>query len=99
MTKSGTYLKFPKFDETYLRDLDEFGGLLNEIGENNKEQEIEKLQERDITSSQIEAISSGYRFLSLSISTIESNGLCSKGLNPVANLDVLQNPSEPHFRK
>lgn len=44
-------------------------------------------------------MSSGYRSFSLSTSTIESNGFRCKGLKPVANLDVLQNPSEPHFRK
>jgi len=47
----------------------------------------------------MEVIFSGSRSLSLSISTIESNGLSCKGLKPVANLDVLQNPSEPHLRK
>lgn len=30
---------------------------------------------------------------------MESNGLGSKGLNPDANLEVLQKPSEPHFNK
>lgn len=30
---------------------------------------------------------------------IESNGLGSSGANPVANLDVLQEPSEAHLKK
>lgn len=53
----------------------------------------------DITSSQIEAISSGYRSFSLWTSTIVSNGFGCRGLNPEANFDVLQNPIEPHFWK
>lgn len=42
-------------------------------------------------------MSSAERSLALSISMIESNGLGCKGVNPVANLDVLKKPSEPHF--
>ena len=30
---------------------------------------------------------------------IESNGLGCNGVKPLANLDVLQKPSEPHFNK
>ncbi|PON57400.1 hypothetical protein TorRG33x02_293850, partial [Trema orientale] len=46
---------------------------------------------------QIEDRSSADRSLALSISIIEPNGLGSKGVNPEANLEVLKNPSEPHF--
>jgi hypothetical protein len=47
----------------------------------------------------MEARSSGDLVLARSISMIESNGFGSNGVNPVANLDVLTKPSEPHLRK
>lgn len=53
----------------------------------------------NITSSQTEAISSTERSFTLSISIMESNGLCCNGLNPVAKLEFLMKPSEPHFSK
>lgn len=47
----------------------------------------------------MEARSSGDLSLARWISMIESSGFGSSGENPVANLDVLTKPREPHLRK
>ncbi|KAF5729147.1 hypothetical protein HS088_TW21G01305 [Tripterygium wilfordii] len=44
-------------------------------------------------------MSSGDRFLARSISIIESNGFSFNGLNPVAKLEFLLDPSDTHLRK
>lgn len=59
---------------------------------------MDEVRDWGITSSQMEARSSGVRSFALDISIMESNGLGSKGVNPEANLEVLKNPSEPHLR-
>ena len=51
------------------------------------------------TSSQIEARPSAERFFALFKPMMESNGLGCKGVNPVANLKVLQKPIEPHSKR
>lgn len=58
-----------------------------------------KVRKLRLTSSQAEAMSSAERCFTLSTSMIESNGLAFKGLNPVAKLEALKKPNEPHFRK
>ena len=70
-----------------------------EISTEKRELGMDKVKNKGITSSQIEARSSADRSLALSISIIESKGLGSKGVNPEANLEVLKTPSEPHFTK